>query len=157
MKNINNTWYARCITKLLTLYEFSMHTYNIHNIMLHIIHIQYTYDIEVWFQVQQYETSLQQGQKTNALGKMLFNMFIKMQHFLIYGKSANRGWGWILIRKQNVASYISLSHRCQRVGSFLPCASPEICSLFTYFGLIAFGTHCLPPTYDINQLKCVDS
>lgn len=51
-------------------YEFSMHTYNIYNVMLHIIHIQYTYDIEIWFQVQQLETSLQQGKKTNDLGKI---------------------------------------------------------------------------------------
>lgn len=157
MKNINNTWYVICITKLLTLYEFSMHTHNIYNIMLHIIHIQYTYNIEVWFQTQWHETSLRQGQKTNALGKMFFNTFIKIQHFLIYGKSVNRGWGWILMAKQSVASYISLSHRWQRVGYFPPCTFPELCSLFTYFGPIALGIHCLPPTYDINQLKCVDS
>lgn len=90
MKNINNTWYVICITKLLTLYEFSMHIHNIYNIMWH---IQYTYDIEVWFQAQRHETSLRQGQKTNALGKMFFNTFIKIQHFLIYGKISQQRMG----------------------------------------------------------------
>lgn len=105
--------------------------HNIYNIMLHIMHIQYTYDIDVWLQVQQHMTSLQQCQKTNALGKnSLSNMLIKTQRFLIYEKSVNRGWGWILIPKQSVTSYISES-------------SPSASRLFSalYFSWALFIIH----------------
>lgn len=121
-------------------------------IMLYITHNTHMY---TWFQVQQLETSLQQGEKTTILGKnSLFNVFVKTKHFLIHRKqNSHQRIG--LNTNPKAECHTLLSH--QQDSYFLPCTFPGLCSLCFYFRLIAFGVHCLPPTYDIIQLKCVDS